>query len=112
VRYLRHTSPNTVTHSHSDRTCPTQAGSELTGLESSREASALCTDSCSTLGEIEVTCSRQAAYTPVTKSDEGRRSCSLLTDKPHSERADMISGMGMFGNQYCPDISGLTGECE
>lgn len=69
---------------------------------SSRAASAFCTGSWRTSGAMEVTCSRQAVYTLVTKSDEGRASCSLLTERPHSESAVMISGTGMFGNQYCP----------
>ena len=75
---------------------------------SSSAASALCTGSCRTSGVMFVTCSRQAVYTPVTKSEEGRASCSLLTERPHSERAVMISGMGMFGNQYCPDMMTAT----
>lgn len=69
---------------------------------SSRAARAFWTGSWRTSGEMEVTCSRQAEYTPVTKSEEGRASCSLLTERPHSERAAMISGADMFGNQYCP----------
>lgn len=72
---------------------------------SSKAASAFCTVSWRTSGAMEVTCSRQAVYTPVTKSADGRASCSLLTDKPHSERAVIISEMGMFGNQYCPDMA-------
>ena len=75
---------------------------------SSRAASALWTGSWRTSGAMEVTCSRQAVYTPVTKSEEGRASCSLLTERPHSESAAMISGTGMFGNQYCPAMFGLV----
>lgn len=71
---------------------------------SSSAASAFCTGSWRASGAMEVTCSRQAVYTLVTKSAEGRASCSLLMERPHSERAVMISGMGMFGNQYCPDM--------
>jgi len=51
-----------------------------------------------------VTCSKQALYTPTTKSEEGLTSCSLLTFKPHSDRAVIISGIGIFGNQYWPDM--------
>jgi hypothetical protein len=53
---------------------------------------------------MDVTCSKQALYTPMTKSEEGLTSCSLLTFKPHSDRAVIISGIGIFGNQYCPDM--------
>lgn len=67
---------------------------------SSSARSAFWTGSWRTSGAMDVTCSRHAVYTPVTKSEEGRASCSLLTERPHSERAAMISGMGMFGNQY------------
>jgi hypothetical protein len=72
---------------------------------SSRAASAFCTGSWRTSGAMEVTCSRQAEYTPVTKSEEGRTSCSVLTERPHSESAAMISGADMFGNQYCPAMA-------
>lgn len=81
-----------------------RVGVTRTMFGSSSAASAFCTGSWRTTGAMEVTCSRQAVYTLVTKSDEGRASCSLLTERPHSESAVMISGMGMFGNQYCPDI--------
>lgn len=81
-------------------------GERHTVCGSSSAASAFWMGSWRTSGAMEVTCSRQAVYTPVTKSGEGRASCSLLTESPHSERAAMISGMGMFGNQYWPDMMG------
>lgn len=75
-------------------------GERHTVCGSSSAASAFWTGSWRTSGAMDVTCSRQAVYTPVTKSAEGRASCSLLTERPHSDSAAMISETGMFGNQY------------
>ena len=47
-------------------------------------------------------------YIARTKSDDGLRTCSWLTDIPQPEKASTISATDIDGNQYCPDILAKT----
>lgn len=60
--------------------------------------------SCSVSSVIPVTCSRHALYTPTTKSDVGRATCSGLTEYPHPVNASTISATDMDGNQNLLDM--------
>lgn len=52
-----------------------------------------------------MTCSKQALYIPATKSGDGLTSCSCETESPQPDRAAIISGIDIEGNQYCPAIA-------
>ena len=76
-----------------------------TGFGSSKEFIAVCVGSCRVWWLRSVTCSKQALYIPATKSGDGLTSCSCETESPHPDRAAIISGIDIEGNQYCPAIA-------
>jgi len=46
---------------------------------------------------------------PMTKSGDGLTSCSCETERPQPERASIISGTDIDGNQYWPAIIVVVG---
>lgn len=59
---------------------------------------------------MPVSCSRQALYTPRTKSEVGRATCSGLTEYPQPVKASTTSETGRDGNQNLLDMAVGGGE--